>query len=216
MNDIGRARLFRGMLRMVLTLVAIGVMPEGTAWAHKLFVFASVQGKAIHGEAYYQDGSPAQNVRIAGLVLDGDTLDTTTTHAEGKFTYHPRSRRAHRFVADAGFGHRAEYTVAAEELPSDLSEGRAADPKPDTGLGSAAPARERGIPDGSPEDLAAEVQALGQQIAAMRGDLVKWQAALRLQDVLGGVGYILGILGVMSYFLAGRRRNRAEPVEDQR
>jgi len=119
--------------RILLTLGVLGVIPASAAYAHKMTVFATAQGKTIQGEVYYQDGSPAQNVTVS--VLD-----------------------------------------------------------PATGA--------------SPNELAAEIRALNQQIAALRSDLEKWKTALRLQDVLGGVGYILGILGGVSYFLAGRRRNK--------
>jgi len=189
---------------IVLTLFVSGVFPGATAWAHKMVVFATVQGKTIHGDVYYQDGSPAQRVAVSVLGPTGDTVGTATTDAEGKFTYPPQSRFPHKFVVDGGFGHRAEYTVPVDELPADRLEDPAGSPpsEPSQGGGSE-------FAEASRSDLAAEIQALNRQIIALREDLGKWKTALRMQDVMGGVGYILGILGVFSYFLAGRRRERA-------
>lgn len=199
---------------IALPLAILGAFSASPAWAHKLIVFAAVQGKTIQGEAYYQDGSPAQSAAVSILGAAGETLGTTTTDGEGKFTYQPRSRRPHRFVVDVGLGHRAEYTVPAEELPSDLptkgvgeSLSGALKVSPASPTNAAAQSRE--LPSESQGNLAAEVHALDQQIAALRADLQKWKTSLRLQDVLGGVGYILGVLGVLSYVLAGRRRGKA-------
>jgi hypothetical protein len=173
-------------------------------------VFATAQGKTIQGEVYYQDGSPAQNVTVSVLDPAGRMLGTATTDGEGRFSYQPRFRGSHTFVADGGFGHRAEHTVAAEELPVDLPEIPADEPVAETGPATpvADPGQAPRATGASPNELAAEIRALNQQIAALRSDLEKWKTALRLQDVLGGVGYILGILGGVSYFLAGRRRNK--------
>lgn len=204
-------RLAGRVLRsFVLACALSGVLPGATAWAHKMVVFATVQGQAIHGEVYYQDGTPAQQVTLSVLGPDDVALGSATTDAKGEFVYQPQSRCLHRFVADGGFGHRAEYTVPVEQLPPDLaaSSGQQAtspvSPTPATSRDSRSDSA-----DGSHRELAGEIQALNRQIVALREELEKWKAALRIQDVLGGVGYILGILGIASYFLAGRRRERS-------
>ena len=40
------------------------------------------------------------------------------TDEKGRFTFEPRLHCDHRLIADDGLGHRAEYTVKADELPS--------------------------------------------------------------------------------------------------
>jgi len=218
MNDFARryartsscSRGIRRFGRIILTLAVLGVIPASAAYAHRMTVFATGQGKTIQGEVYYQDGSPAQNVTVSVLDPDGRMLDTATTDGEGRFAYQPRFRGTHKFVADGGFGHRAEHTVAAEELPADLSAISTNGPVAETGP-LASPGRTERATGASSHELAAEIRALNQQISALRADLERWKTALRLQDVLGGVGYILGILGGLSYFLAGRRRNKRSP-----
>ncbi len=47
--------------------------------------------------------------------------------------------------------------------------------------------------------------ALGEQIVLLRDQLDQYQQRLSLRDLLGGIGYILGITGVACYFLAAKR-----------
>ena len=209
-GDARRQAAGRWPRRLALALALTAILPGATAWAHKMTVFATVQGKVIHGEVYYQDGSPAPQVKVSVLGPDDVALGSVTTDQQGAFRYDPQSRCPHRFVADGGFGHRAEYTVPMDDLPPELAAGPPdPTPSPVRPAPATSPDSHGEAPSGSPSDLAGEIEALNRQVAALRQELGKWKTALRMQDVLGGVGYILGILGIASYFLAGRRRERS-------
>jgi nickel transport protein len=176
------------------------------AAAHKMYVFATVRGEMIEGEVYYQGGDAAPDTQVAVIGPDGQTLDETVTDQEGRFRFEPRLRIDYRLAADAGFGHRAEYTVPAAELPPGLPPYVAGEP-------AAAPAATRGdrpaepprAPDSTRDGSPAEIEALTQQVVALRRDLDRWRAQLRMQDVLGGIGYILGLMGLASYLLRKKR-----------
>ena len=43
------------------------------------------------------------------------------------------------------------------------------------------------------------------QLAALRRELAEFKEKQRFQDVLGGIGYLLGLAGVAFYFLGVRR-----------
>ncbi len=213
--------------RSVQALLFIGtllaVFGQATpASAHKMFVFAAVRGEVIEGEVYYHGGDSAGNVKVTVFDPSGKQLGETTTDQEGKFTFPPRLRCDHKLIADAGLGHEAEYTVEAGELPEALGQLPA---KPPAGSRRESPDEAEPAPSAEPdphthshshphdpvasggEDLAAQTEALARQIAALRQDLDKWKAQLRLQDILGGIGYILGILGLL-FFLGGRRKEK--------
>lgn len=192
---------------LLVLMICIATSMPRMASAHKMYVFAAVQGDRIEGEVYYQGGNPAPDAQIIVTGPDGTTLDQAVADQEGRFRFEPRWKMDYRIVADAGFGHRAEYTVPADELPSDLP-AFAADPsgiEPAT-KPSAAPSTHSPTPiHEPPSDLASEIAALSQQISALRRDLDRWQARLRMQDLLGGIGYILGLMGLGSYLLRNKK-----------
>jgi nickel transport protein len=77
-----------------------------------------------------------------------------------------------------------------------------------------APAREGPVAAPPEKDLRAETEAIAHQLAALRRDLNEYENELRLRDVLGGLGYILGIMGVVFYFLGVRRKEKRSASTD--
>lgn len=195
------------------------------AAAHKASVFAAVQGKVISGEAYFRDGSPLRNAQVTVFEPAGTKLGETKTDAEGKFSFEPRRRCDHRLVVDGGEGHAAEYTVRAEELPSGLSDGKAAGANPGPAQPLSPPQGSQppsAVPDSparptTPQaapgmaDLHGKLEALEKQIVQLRRDLAARDDSTRFRDVLGGIGYILGLMGLAFYFLGTRRKAESSP-----
>jgi nickel transport protein len=63
------------------------------------------------------------------------------------------------------------------------------------------------------EDLRAQIQVIGKQLAALRNDLNKYENEIRFRDVLGSLGYILGLMGLAFYFLGVRRKEKRASEE---
>jgi nickel transport protein len=182
--------------------------------AHKASVFAAVRGKTISGEAYFRDGAPVRNARVTVLDAGGGKLGETQTDAAGRFTFEPSRRCDLRVVVDAGDGHAAEYTVRADELPADLADGGqgaapAGESAPATSSFAAAkdrPGKQNAQPSDSLQDVRGELEAIQAQIVQLRRDLAAREDRARWSDVLGGIGYILGLMGLAFYFLGVRRK----------
>jgi len=194
----------------------VGLGGTKPALAHKVVVFATVEGETLHGEAYFRGGDPVCAAKVTVVGPDENVLGETKTDEEGRFTFPVRLRTSHRLIVDAGEGHRGEYTVPAEEFAADLPAPDGAQStagEPPGSLESSAllePGDEAAR--GTPRDDALQVRmdALEKQVAALRKDLDRFKNALRLQDVLGGLGYILGMMGLVFYFLGVRRKEKAQ------
>ncbi|MBJ7532887.1 carboxypeptidase regulatory-like domain-containing protein [Rhodomicrobium vannielii ATCC 17100] len=184
------------------------LMFGGVAEAHKLKVFATATGAAIEGYAYFGTGGRARQSSVTVASPDGTVLGKTTTDDEGNFRYDATRRVDHVITVDGRDGHVASYTVAADELPQTLaSGGDAAAAKPSaerTGAPiAAAPAVSR---TGEDTDLRAFIdQSIARQIRPLREQIDANQEKIRLHDILGGLGYILG-LGGLAFGLAQRRK----------
>jgi nickel transport protein len=186
------------LLAAILLLGGFGATP---ALAHRLNVVAPVQGESIAGEAYYADGSPARNAKVTVLDPAGQSLGETTTDSGGRFVFPLRYRCDLRVVVDAGEGHTKTVTVSAKEIPATLPVwGGAA--LPSAGDSPAAPTA------GTSAELPAQLAALGEQVAELRKEVARNENKVRLHDVLGGFGCILGLMGLTFYFLGVRRKER--------
>jgi nickel transport protein len=173
------------------------------ALAHRINMIALVQGTAIAGEAYFADGSPARGATVTVLDPAGKPLGQTTTDSHGRFSFPLHLRCDHRVVVDAGDGHAKAVTVPASEIPATLPawEGKV----PASANDAAATA-----PSGTGGELAAQLAALQGQLAELRMAQDRHENQVRLHDVLGGIGWILGLMGLAFYFLGVRRKEKAE------
>ena len=227
MPERSSRRLRVGWLALaVLGGVLGGVLCGRPALAHKLNVFGYAEGKTIHGEAYLRGGAPVRDAPVAVFDAEGNRLAEVTTDAEGKFSFDATLRCDHRLVVDAGAGHSAEFTVPADELPDDLPADQGGEqpaavppearptpqPQPDAPeeppgeTKPAGPVAGTARPANGDESLEARVAALSRQIVQLRKQLDDYEQTTRWHDVLGGIGYILGIMGVAFYFLGVRRK----------
>jgi nickel transport protein len=175
-------RQFARLLCVALLLLAL---PATSASAHKLKVFAFAEGETIRGLVYFSGNGPAQGTRIQVFDPDGVLLAEATTDREGHFTIIAARRVDHRIGADSGDGHHAEYVVRADELSPALP----------AIIGSSAAELETMIE-----------RAVARQVGPLREQLDAFEDRVRWHDVLGGLGYILGITGIACYLIA--RRNR--------
>ncbi len=190
---------------MVLTLFLLCPVP---ALAHKLYVFAQVEGNSIQGRAYFPGDVPAQESVVIARDPSGRELGRTTTDNEGKFTFPAREHVDYCLTAETPDGHRATYTVRAAELPDNLP-GSAST----TASGAEVVSQETnhsGMPATSAgkenEPVGGQLSELRKQIQELRRQIYESDQRLRFRDFLGGIGFILGLAGVAFYMKARGKR----------
>lgn len=191
--------------RAVLAGVLVVCLITPAAQAHRMQVFASVDGEVVRGEAYYAPGGPLPGARV--LVYDpaGNVLFTLTTDNAGAFSFTPTVRTHHRIICETEDGHRETFTVFADELPATL-------PAPDnTGADPPAAAPEAPVAalpvvEADHVPLAELVaRAVAREARPLREALARYESRTRLRDILGGIGYVFGVAGVV-VLLKTRRR----------
>ena len=200
-------------------VVAALVLAASPAEAHKLKVFATTIGRRINGTAYFVGGGPAKGAAVRVETRDGQTLATLQADDEGKFTFAAEARIDHVLVVDSGDGHSARFTVAALDLPESLP--AAVGALTPTSSGGAEPLAASAAPlptpaalpqaaSVSPEALQTMIaEVVAQQVRPLREQLNNYEDQVRLRDIVGGLGYILGIAGLAVWLRAGGKRGTA-------
>jgi len=192
---------------MAAFAVALGVLlaaaPE--AVAHKIHVFAEAEGTALRGEAYFSGGGRPRDAKVDVLGPGGARLGEVRTDAEGRFAFQATRRCDHTFVIETADGHRAEYTVEADELPDSLPGGKTRPQARPVAAAAAPPATASASAD-EPAGPAALRKMVAQ---AVRKELDRHEQRVRLRDLIGGVGYIFGIMGIV---LLVRHRGKSKPA----
>lgn len=195
-------------LGLVVFAVGLSFMAELT-WAHKLKAFAAAEGTSLVGYAYFSPGGRPRQVAVTVTEADGRLIAATTTDDEGRFRIEAERRVDHRITVDGGDGHVATYTVMASELPDTLpaGDGPSAATIPALAVPSAPPsgAISPVLPVPEADWRAFIDRSLSRQIRPLREQIDAYQEKIWWRDVLGGIGYILG-LGGLAFGLSERRR----------
>lgn len=193
---------------LVCGLIFLAAPP---AFAHKLKVFALVDGDHIAGSAYFVGGARAAGAAITVSDAQGTELARLVPDAEGAFRFPPTQRIDHVILADTGDGHAARWTIPADTLPAGLgTDAPTADPEPSargTAPHQPAAAQPTTVTTVSDAALAAAIeQAVARQLRPLREQLEAHDSRVRLQDVLGGIGYIVGLAGLGLWWYGARRQ----------
>jgi nickel transport protein len=182
------------------------VLCPAPAFAHKLNVFATVEGKTIHGKAYFRGGAPAQNVAVKAFDPAGEEIGRATTDGQGRFSLDARFCCDYRLLVDAGEGHGGEYVVVAAALPTDLPPRGEVESPSAAADAHAAPPSDPPYPSSGAAD-GQQIESLRAEIVQLQAEVGRYEQRVRLSDILGGIGYIVGLTGAAFYFLGLRRKH---------
>jgi nickel transport protein len=187
------------ILRSVVAflILACGLSP---AWAHKVNMFAHVEGNRIVVEGYFSDGKPAAKAQIQVLSPSGERLLSGTADEEGTFSFDVPQVSDLRITLYAGMGHRAEYTVSEAELAGAAAASAGASAVAGSEASGAA-----AVNNVAPAEVEAMVRkAVGEALLPVSRGLSELKEQRSFSDIVGGIGFIFGIIGVFFYAKARR------------
>ena len=185
----------------VLFVVSLSVT-AGLAEAHGLKALVTVEGTSLVGSEYLTPRRPLRHATVTVTGADGNVLATTTTDDAGHFRIEAKRRVDHRIIVDGGDGHVATCTIRADELPDSLF---LSPPTPLVQAGEGSREALPALPAPGTDWRTFIDQSIARQIRPLREQIDAYQEKIWWHDVLGGIGYILG-LGGLAFGLSGRRR----------
>lgn len=184
------------MMRLLLALLLC--LQFAPATAHRLNLFATSDGSRIDGYVYFPGGGRAADLPVR--LTRGETLIAEQrSDGEGRFSFALDGLDGEvELRANSGDGHLARFAITLAPPAADL-------PGP-TGEAASAAGHPPATPDCSAtgDDKALQA-AIAAQIRPLREQLDALAAQRRWQDVVGGIGYILGLFGLAALFYSRRR-----------
>ena len=191
---------------LLCLVAALMLLTAGAALAHRVNVFAWVEGETVFVECKYPDGTKVHEGVIRVLDSAGKELLSGKTNDKGEFSFKVPKLDDLTIVLEAGMGHRGDWPLSRQDLsPAGEAQRQAppaaSQPAPKTEAPAAkepSPAAVSPLPAGI--DQAIE-KALDKKLAPVMKMLAEMhEQKVRLTDVLGGLGYIFGLVGVAAYF----------------
>ena len=207
---------------LLLAVLAAALLAPAPALAHRVNIFAWLEGGDVVVECGFNRSSPDKNgLSTVFDAVDGKELLQGHTDDAGRFSFPvpQAAREGHglRIRINAGEGHQNEWGMDASEFSgaaaptaspaekvngTEKTEGAAA---PATTAAPSVPAAQA-VSGATPDQVRAIVNAaLDAKLGPIRRDLAaQVNAGPGIQEIIGGIGWILGLVGIGLYF-KGRR-----------
>jgi nickel transport protein len=170
----------RRLISLVSLIVLLLLCFSAPAFAHKVYLYAWVEGNTVYTESYFSGGVKVNNGLIQVFDPAGKKLLEGHTNAKGEFSF------------------RSEYILKADELGGSSASETGNKPAVDvTKTEPSAPVQVnadeiRKIVD---ESLDSRLRPIARSIARLQEE-----KGPGFTEIIGGIGYIFGIMGLLLYF----------------
>jgi nickel transport protein len=223
-------RALKGSLPLFLTwILALFLSLPQMSDAHKINVFAWLEGDQVHVDAYFTKSSKVLYAPVKVLDVRGNLLLSGSTNEQGQWGFYLKDLSqlppdGLNVVVEEGSGHRAEYLLTRQDLAETHKSQPFKEPalKPlseineTQSLMAHPPAlvdRSGAIPGCDvdqiktvfTEVLDSKLQPVFEALVAQHKLLIEeHNKGPSVSEIIGGVGWIVGLFGIVGYFLNRR------------
>jgi nickel transport protein len=203
--------LFRGTRRSrcvpfffaIFVVLGVSSVP---AYAHKVNMFGYIEGNKVLIEGFFSDGNKPMNCDVIVSDSKGTELVKGKTDKNGKFSFDIPAITDLHVVLNAGMGHRATYNISREELQGSSSDGI---PSAHAAQLSSAVAESTSETESSGASSNIDPATLRIEITRANAPVIRAMEELKdsvsFSNIVGGIGFIVGILGGSFYILARKK-----------
>ena len=203
-----KPRLRWGATLAVLIFGIVVALPMvSKVWAHKVNVFAWVEGDTVFVEGYFPGGKKSRDSLVEVFNPAGPKLLEGRTNETGEFSFKIPERTDLKIVLTASMGHKNDFTISASDLGGSGS------------LPSSEPAKKHVHSVGESVPVSNDIhqletiidEALDRKLAPVI-ELIrdKRKEGPTISQIVGGIGYIFGLFGLVMYLKSRNKKRRQE------
>lgn len=189
-----------------------GLFFSSAAFAHKVMIFAWVDGDTIFTQSKFSGGKKAKGARVLVYDPEGNLLVEGKTDEKGEFSFKAPKKIDLNIVLEASMGHMAKWKIPAGEITEQtvlkqnlVQPNMRTDPAKQSGradihmdvtrsTSASVSFKKREIKELIDKSLDKKLAPVINMLADLHDQKPK------LSDVIGGLGYIFGLVGVALYF----------------
>lgn len=198
----------------LILVIFILIINPVNVFAHKVMVFAWVDGNTVHTESKFSGGRKVKQGQVNVFDSQGKELLTGITDDNGEFSFKIPRKTDLIIELMAGTGHRGEWTIQADEIedgvvkPQDIQALLETKQEPETNIKTASQA-DTGQITYSEIQIMME-KTLDKKLKPVLSILADSQEkGPSISDIFGGIGYIFGLMGIAMYFKAKQIKEKS-------
>ena len=163
-------------------------------------------------EGSFHDGAKCRDCSVEAFDADGHKIAEGKTDKDGGFSFGISAQTDILIRMRDPVGHSAEYRMPATDLPNASRAPGTSEKTDEHDHPHSEPAHEASAaPPGGYAHDPVEIErviekALARQLAPIRRELEESRRRRRLSDIIGGLGYIAGLMGLILYFRSKQRQ----------
>jgi len=196
---------------LIFFLGALSLSLSNSAFAHNVIGGVYAEGFEIEGEAGFSNGAMANSGTLVKVTDDaGNSLGEALTDEEGAFVFTAKKNITHHFEINMGAGHILKMVLPAEELPKNAN-----DDLMNTNVNKTdAKASNKGSAQQTSKNVQAVnrlmlEKAIGKQLKPLRREIQALKEKSGLRDIIGGIGYIFGLLGLVAFLRERKQKAKS-------
>ncbi|GAH62210.1 unnamed protein product [marine sediment metagenome] len=173
------------------------LMTASFVFAHKVNIFAYAEGDTVYTESYFPDGTKVKDGVVQVYDSQGTKLLEGKTNENGEFNFKSPKKDDLKIVLLASMGHKNTYALSADELPDIAAAEKPQKPEPKE-------SRVKEVAEVDLDQIKRIIDtSLDEKLKPIMRQLTKaQQREVSFTEVIGGIGYIFGIMGIILYFLS--------------
>ena len=203
----------------LFSLIIFVILFDVPAFAHKLSIFAWVEGDTVYTRSKFSRGKRVKNFPVIVFDSDGNKLLEGKTDDKGEFSFKIPKQTALKVVLKASMGHMAEWKIPFEEInpgavsnssksESDIKNSYKTSPRSHTinsGTDLSVFSESHGISKQEIKKLIDE--SLDKKLSPVINILAdSYGSGPSLTEIISGIGYIFGLMGVAIYFTSRKKK----------
>lgn len=218
---------------LLFIFLVMFVFSADLALAHRVVLFAWTEGDMVFTQSQFPDGRKIADGQVNVFDRDHNLLLEGKTDSNGEFSFKIPKIIDLNIVLDAGMGHQGQWNLSEDEIKSSVGiinqdpASERHENQPQTNQPETADTLQKSLSDQQtaadilkktdPDIILNEKQleqivetavekALDKKLQPMNRMLAQMQnQGPSVNDIFGGIGYILGLMGVAAYFLSRKR-----------
>ena len=202
-------------LSRVFVLLILLTVLNTPAFAHRVNVFAYIEGDTVYTESYFSKKRKVHQGQIEILNADtGKVLLKGVTDDDGLFNFPipeaiKKDRSGLLINLHASEGHRGDWTLTADEIfPETANQSASLTPEEKISVETTEPATPSSVKASSAEvsKLTEDIKTLTNKVETLKRLIISQQEkGPGVNEIFSGIGYILGLFGVAAFFLSRKK-----------
>ena len=179
---------------------ALVVTTASLVLAHKVNIFAYREGEMVYTESYFPDGKKVKDGIVEVYDSQGNKLLEGKTNENGHFNFKLLKKDNLRIILSASMGHKNTYTLSADKISDSVKTRESQDKQLEESK--------------TKEVLTIDLNqikkiidtSLDEKLKPIMRELAKTQQkTVSITEIIGGIGYIFGVMGIILYFASKKK-----------